>query len=90
MLYRILTENKNHDKTIWLVSEHFDGFTVITATGYWQGKPEHSLIIEIGPDAKMGDGDARTQIEKLAYAIKKQNGQQAVLVQRIGEQHDFL
>lgn len=90
MLYRILTENKNHEETVRLVATYFDGFTAIAATGYWQGKPEHSLIVEICPDSKMGDGDARTKIEKLAYAIKKQNEQQAILVQRIACQVDML
>jgi hypothetical protein len=89
MLYRILTENVNYEQTIDLISARFYGFTVLTGMGYWQGKPEHSLIVEIVPPHGMGDGDARREIEKLAYAIKKQNGQQSVLVQRIVLFADF-
>jgi len=90
MIHRIITENKNYEQTAQLVSEHFGGFTIITATNYRQGRPEHSLVIEICPDAKAGDGETRTQIDKLAYAIKKQNGQQAVMVQRIACQNDIV
>lgn len=90
MLYRILTENKNYDETVRLVAEHFDGFTVIHADGFWKGQAEHSLVIEILPPVRMGDGEARTQVEKLAYAIKKQNDQQEVMIQRISAQYDLI
>jgi hypothetical protein len=87
-LYRICTENRNFEQTIQLVAKHFDGFTVIHTDGFWKGQAEHSLVIEILPD--MGDGEARTQVEKLARAIKKQNNQQAVMIQRISAQYDLI
>lgn len=90
MLYRLCTENVNYEATLKTVSEYFDGFTVIEAIGFWKGGKEHTLIIEIVSLDKSGDGDMRTRIEKLCYSLKKQNSQQAVLVQRISEQHDLL
>ena len=90
MLYRLLTENVNHEETLQLVATYFEGFTVVAATEYRQGKPKHSLIIEILPGEGVGDGVTRTVIDKLAYAIKKQTGQQAVIVQRIGCQNDMI
>jgi hypothetical protein len=89
-LYRICTENRNFEQTIQLVAKHFDGFTVLHADGFWKGQAEHSLVIEILPPVKIGDGEARTQVEKLAHAIRKQNKQQTIMIQRISVQYDLI
>lgn len=74
-LYRVCTENKNYPDILDYLDEHFpDGYTVIHANGVWQGKREKSLIIEIF-------GGLGTDIEKLAYWLRKHNQQNAVLVQ---------
>lgn len=91
MLYRLFTENKNYDQIKKLVGDLFDGFTIIKADGVWQGKSEHSLIIEID-NPRMNTNftniedallDVDFRINQLCYAIKKLNQQDKILVQRI-------
>lgn len=74
MLYRILTENKNKRDLLSLASGYFEGFTAIEGLGYWQGKGEQSLILEV----ETSDGAA---VKRLANDIKIFNSQQAVLVE---------
>lgn len=76
-LYRLFTENKNRAELEKLVSEHFSGFTLYNATGYWHKQKEKSLIIEIVAD------DVDANITTLAEAIKVINKQEAVLIQTI-------
>ncbi len=79
MLYRIITEDISKfktEKTIDLVSKFFRGFTVIKATGFWNGRAEDSLIIEIQTDNK-------TDVLWLANQIKLQNNQDSILIQEI-------
>lgn len=80
MLYRLFTENKNYEQVKKLVSDLFDGFTIIKADGIWQGESEHSLIIEIEVNSPVA---FYRKIESLCYAIKKLNQQDKILVQRI-------
>lgn len=82
-MYRILTENKNTEATVKLVSEHFRNFTVIHAQGYWQGKAEDTLIIEVA-------GITQVPAVRLAQAIRKLNDQQTVLVQYIKTYETFV
>ena len=77
-LYRLFTENRQYDQIKKLVCEYFDGCTLIKAEGIWQGKSEHSLIIEIDDQYKCWE-----KIERLCFAIKKLNEQDKILVQRI-------
>ena len=77
MLARILTENKNYQGVIKIVKKYFNGATITKADGLWQGKIEHTLII----DVCMGSGISHIGVEKLAYEIKKMNKQEAILVQ---------
>ena len=83
MLYRIITENINKPATIKLVAEHTDGFTLIEGRGYWQGKSEYTLIIEI-----VGIGCSTAN--KIARAIKKLNNQESVLIQLIEAKDYFI
>lgn len=76
MLCRILTENKNYQDIVKLVDKYFSGAIIIKADGLWQGQIEHSLVIEISIDH-----NEQSDIEHLAFAIKKHNEQDAVLVQ---------
>ncbi len=78
MLYRIHTEDKNKQDVLDMVAEVFDGFTVIEATGYWKGKREKSLIIEIDTPA-----DRARDVLGLAARIRDYNAQEAVLVRGI-------
>lgn len=79
MLYRILTEDKNRDGIVDIIKEHFDGFTLIPAIGYWQGVKENSLIIEISVTPRPDN----YRIYVIVDQIKILNSQQAVLVQKI-------
>ena len=82
-LYRIITENINQPDIIKLVAEYTSGFTLIETQGYWQGKPENSLIIEI-----VGIGCSTAN--KIARAIKKLNNQESVLIQLIEAKDYFI
>lgn len=79
MLYRILTEDKNRDRVINYVSKYFKGFTVFTALGYWQGKQEPSLIIEIESDLQY----ARDMVIDVCEHINHENNQECCLMQMI-------
>ena len=75
ILYRIYTENIHTEATLKIVSDKLEGFTVLTGIGYWQGKPEATLIIEVE-----GSETTRIIVERIATLIKEANHQQAVLV----------
>jgi hypothetical protein len=84
-LYRIFTENKNPVITRDIINSYFDGYTLIEATGYWHSQPENTLIIEIM--AKIGD---RGKVLQICEAIKRQNNQEAVLLQTLCNIHGEL
>lgn len=75
-VYRIYTEQKNLKWICQVVSEKFPGFTVYKTVGYWQGKPEKSVMIEI--IAGNMDG-AEYYIRQLCLKIKGYNCQAEVL-----------
>jgi len=83
MVYRIYTENKNKEEVADIVGQMFDGFTMYEGTGYWNGKQEASLIIEIVIDNESSRIVNRTEIDIVASEIKVHNNQQAVLCQEI-------
>jgi len=82
MLYRIITENINKAKIIELITKYFDGFTLIEGQGYWRGKSEKTLIIEIMTTGCIS-------VKRLASRIKSLNNQESVLIQII-EAKDYL
>lgn len=71
--FRIYTERLNENKIRELLAISFDGFTILRTTGYWKGKKENSLIIEV----MTRNGRL---IKAIGDAIKKQNNQEAVLI----------
>lgn len=71
--FRIYTENWNQEKIEDLLSIHFDGFTILRTKGFWKGKEEEGLIIEIMTRNE-------TLIKTIGETIKKQNHQEAVLI----------
>jgi uncharacterized membrane-anchored protein YitT (DUF2179 family) len=83
MLYRILTENKNRKQIIKLVSDRFDGFTVIKTQGYWKGQTERSLIIEINTNAEW-------EIKEICQEIRDYNKQECVMLQKILTNTEFI
>lgn len=86
MLYRILTENKNREAVEDIVSAEFPGFTIIEATGYWNGVREESLIIEI--DA--GNEIKGMTVTRIAEMIKRHNQQESVMIQAVMTQNKFV
>lgn len=72
-MYRIYTEDKRRKQIERLVSASNQGFTLIPAIGYYQGKKEQSLIIEILQTTLV-------KAVKLAASIKRINRQSSVLV----------
>lgn len=77
MLYRIYTEDKNRETIAGIVGNYFPGFTLISATGYWNGKAEQSLIVEI-----VGERHHGLDVRAIAHQIKAINKQEAVLITR--------
>ena len=82
MLAILYTEDKSlelTDRAVKVAAKFFQGFTLHKAQGYWQGKPEASLVFHfIG-----GDGDRhgfKSEVKSLAYALRALLGQEAVLV----------
>lgn len=80
MLYRIFTEDgKQYRENVkQIVNRHFDGYTLLSGRGYWKGKGERSLVIEV-----VCGKDKENAINSIANEIKVANLQEAVLIQRI-------
>ena len=76
--FRIYTEDTNKDKIERILSNHFDGFTIYKAEGFWRLQKEKTLIIEI-----LGESEIVTKINSVAREIKSANNQESVLVQKI-------
>jgi len=72
-IHRIYTEEKNKKAIVQLVAEQFESFTLQPTLGYYRGKPEKSIVIEIV------SGKA-AEITRLAARIRKMNGQKSVLI----------
>ncbi len=76
--FRIYTENcqdQRYDQQLAAISSLFDGFTLTYGTGYWQGKAEKSLTIEIIAHRSF-TGD----VYALAKTIKEIGKQDSILV----------
>ena len=72
-VYRIYTEDLNRSKIIRLASKTFDSFTLQPTTGYYRGKPEKSIVLEIVKAQQ-------SEVTALANAIRRLNGQKSVLI----------
>ena len=78
-LYRLFTERKNVNAILRFVGQEFGGFTVYETIGYWQGKKERSLCIEIAVDKITAD--IPYKISSICWMICGYNNQNCVLVQ---------
>ena len=74
--YRIHTEDVNRPAILKLASARFDGFTILHGTGYWKGQSEVTLVLEIITSDS-------ASVYLLAEEIRKANGQESVLVNRL-------
>ncbi len=72
-IHRIYTEDKNKRAIIVLVAARFESFTVQATSGYYRGKNERSIVLEIV-------GGRSRQIDELARRIRIMNGQKSVMI----------
>ena len=72
-VHRIYTEDKNKRGILRLASARFESFTVQPTDGYYRGKREQSMVLEIV-------GARSRQIEELAEQIRRMYGQKSVLI----------
>jgi hypothetical protein len=80
MIYRIITEDKGLDGFIAaLVLRHFEGFSISKQVGYYKGKQEASLVVEIDT---LGE-DNPIAINALAIEIRDTLAQECILVQKL-------
>jgi hypothetical protein len=86
MLCRIQTEDINRDSIIAIVAQNFESFTIIPAIGYYRGKPENSIIIEIEDSGQ----NAYKMVLNTADNIRKQNKQECVLISRSESYSHFV
>ena len=75
-IYRIYTEAKNQRDIIRLAGKSFESFTLQPTLGYYEGKPEKSIVIEIV-------GAPEKDVNRLALRIGKMHGQKSVMVMRV-------
>lgn len=80
MLYRIFTEDKNRLDVQMIVSDKFDGFTMLYGEGFYKGKPEPTLVIEIDT---LNEKEEYYKVIDIANQIRQINQQESVLVQEI-------
>lgn len=85
MLYRISTEDLNRSGIEAIISQYFDGFRVVSDSGYWKGASEDSLTIDI-----VAEEYEQPLIEKIARKIKEVNHQESVLLQVFANDFAFL
>jgi hypothetical protein len=72
-IYRIYTEEKNKPEILKLAARKLESFTVQPTLGYYRGKSEKSIVIEVvGASAKA--------IKQLAARIGRMSNQKSVLV----------
>jgi hypothetical protein len=74
-VHRLYTEKKNRAAIVRLIGEQFESFTLQPVSGYYRGKPEQAIVIEI-VSASISD------VRKIAEKIKTMNGQKSILTIR--------
>lgn len=84
-MIRLLTEDKNRAEILKLFEKEFQSFTVLHGSGYWNGKWEDSLIVEIESNSVEEE-----KIRRVIRAIKEINDQKVVLVQIYNTYPSFI
>jgi hypothetical protein len=82
-MFRIYTEDRNRWKVKAILNRLFGSYTLLYGIGAWKGRNEHSMIIEL-------DGVSRVKVRQAACEIKKVNSQDAVMVQEIAAETQFV
>jgi hypothetical protein len=86
-LYRIYTENKNRRKLEKEVSRSFKGFTIYETTGYWEGKQEDGIVIELLVENTIENAN---DIKALCQDIKLFNEQESILLTEQEVKAEFI
>jgi hypothetical protein len=77
MLYRIYTQDKNRRMVRAILKKVFPAYSMQRGEGCWEGQSERTLIIDL-----VGDR-IESKVKNVAMQIKRENHQEAVLVERI-------
>jgi hypothetical protein len=72
-IHRIYTEDKRRATIVRAIAKQFESFTLQPTTGYYRGKPEKSIVLEIV-------GAKESQEKWLGARIREINRQASVLV----------
>lgn len=72
-IHRIYTEKKNEKRIVDVIASEFESFTLQPVKGYYQGRAEQSIVVEIV-------GAKAPAIRALAGKIKRMNGQKSILI----------
>jgi hypothetical protein len=89
MIYKLYIGSNNETKklekkrAVDLTSTYFDGFSVSQILGYWQGKAEKTLLIEIETIENL-------KVIELAKTLTRELKQQAIGVVETPEKMQFL
>lgn len=76
VLYRIYTEDRNRSSVIFpIVDDLFSGFTIYGGVGYWRGRSEACLIIEI-----IAEKSRENDVREIARLIREHNAQESVAI----------
>ena len=82
-VHRLYTEKKNQAAIVRLIGEEFESFTLQPVTGYYRGKPEPAIVLEIV-------GANASALRKVAEKIRKMNGQKSILTIRFQAETEAL
>lgn len=86
-IYRICTEAKQVERISTFAGNMFEGCSIWQGVGYWRGKQEQSLMIEV---FTTGDIGMKLAVLEFAKNVKAINEQEAVLVQEIECRGEFV
>ena len=65
-IHRIYTEDKRRATIVRVISKQFESFTLQPTTGYYRGKPEKSIVLEI-----VGAKESAGEMASSAYSRNK-------------------
>ena len=89
--YTLYTENKNIKSIKGILNLFYQGYTIINTQGYWRGKKENSLKIEVITEKTKKDLIYnKIALNCIIKTIKKINNQQSILLTIENIKADFL
>ena len=71
--HRILTEDIDRSLIVDILTKYFDSFSIVPQVGYWKGKEEKSLSIEL-------IGASEKTVLRASEEIRIANSQEAIIV----------